>query len=240
MAIVVSEFTSFSSLNNASAYTCMANVTPPTNGLVILGVVGSRSGGASVAPTVTGCGLTWNSYASITFNGGIKRLSLYTARGTPSAGTIHIAFAAGQSHCFVTSVKCTGESGTLIQSATTTNTGTTTIQAFLSAFSGAGNGSATFFSRTSATAVINPFDSSSVSFTPKLGEALGTGTGSDSGTLASAWTSTSWASSGATWTTAGDSAGIAVEINTAPAVGGAFPAYYTSHYYPHVVAAGAF
>lgn len=234
MAVSVSEFTSFVSTPNASNYTCMANVTPPTNKLLLCWVRHGLSTGVAGSPTVTGCGLTWNFVSTQSFRANTARLSLYTARGTPSTGTIHIALGATQANCFVTIDQCTGESGTLVQSVTSQGDGLSTITCVLSAFSGSGNGMAVAFSNTSSTAALNPRDSSNANFTPKLSEVRGTGTATDSGALASAWTDASWFTSGATWGTSGSAAAIACEINVA-AAGGAVISPYYSAYYSHIV-----
>lgn len=234
MAVVVSEFTSFVSTNNASAYTCMANVTPPTNQLILLWHTHKAASNLTLN-AVTGCGLTWNSVASIKWNvSGFAQMSLWTARGTPSTGTIHLAFSGSVQNCFVTIDQCTGESGTLVQSATTSGAAVSTLTAILSAFSGSGNGMAVAWSKASDNDAINPRDSGNANFTPKLGQVVGTGAAGDAGTLASAWSNAAITNSGATWASARSGAGIACEINVA-AAGGALDSPYYSAYYSHVV-----
>lgn len=228
MAVVVSEFSSWVSLNNSSNYTCMANITLPTNQLIIAAVKIHAASNLTIN-NVTGCGLTWNSVTSTKFNTTFGQLSLWTARGTPSVGTVHVALSGTCQNCFVTLLQCTGESGILTQSSTSTGIGLSTLSTTLSSFSSTGNATVYVASYMSSTAVMNPRAG-----LIKLVDVLGSGTGGDSGDLCSAWSAKNVLTSGITWTTVGDCAGIACEINVAAAGGAAVSPYYSS-YYGHVV-----
>lgn len=234
MAVTISEFTSFLSSNNSSKYTCMANVTPPTNQLLL---AWCHIGGSSIRQVTnfSGCGLTWNSVTSQKYaasNTSLHELSLWSARGTPSTGTIGIVASGSCDNCSITILQCTGESGTLVQSATTRVTAASALTAILSAFSSANNATAVGWSRISGNENLNP-----TAPTLKLSQVAGSATGADAYVLASAWSSANVLNSVVTWTTSGisgNACGIACEINVA-AAGGALDSPYYSAYYSHIV-----
>ncbi|MGH7614411.1 MAG: hypothetical protein ACREMW_10285 [Gemmatimonadales bacterium] len=78
---------------NTTVYTT-ASISPAPNTLVTLAVLSQRSYGASVAPTVTGGGMTaWAQVASVTFDPlsvPLRRLTIYRAMSpAPQIGLPH-------------------------------------------------------------------------------------------------------------------------------------------------------
>ncbi len=122
-------------INSTSNTTSYANAswTPPTNGLIVLFVVGFRAAAADT-PTVSGNGITWTQIgSSLSFGTSFHRLSLFAANAVGStAGATTISFGANaQTHCagsffHVTGVDLAGGvAAAFVQTPTGTGTGTT-------------------------------------------------------------------------------------------------------------------
>jgi hypothetical protein len=210
MAITVSHLTSFFSQGNASLYTS-GSVTNTANALLVAFVKRRASAQPSVA-TVNGFGLTWNACGDITYNGGLERLSAYTAQGASSTDTVRITSAA-LSHCMMSLVEVTGHPANTqpAQSVSSNATALSVLSVLFGSFYSSLNGIVVGVGTGDQTQTIN----GRVGLI-KLGEALGTGTASDSGAVASFWSSSIVTASGFTGTAACDWAGIALEIGIAP------------------------
>jgi len=90
-------------LVNGTVYTTGA-IAPAPNTLVTVAVMGHRSYGASVSPTLTGGGMSaWTEVVSVTFEttaSPLRRLTIYRAMSAaPGSGPLTITFPGNQSNC---------------------------------------------------------------------------------------------------------------------------------------------
>lgn len=137
---------SHSTANQASYAT--ATGTPTANATQVLGVAVHRSAGAVGTPTVSGCGLTWNQVAQVSYNSATYRVLVFTAVGaSPTTGQVTIDLG-GTTHddCSWAWIELSGDdtSAPVVQS----NTGTSASGApnvSLSAFGSANNATLGWF-----------------------------------------------------------------------------------------------
>lgn len=116
---------------NATTY-ATTSYTPTSNALVLATVINTLIAGATV-PTFAGNGLTWVEVATVTYNAGVNRITLFRAMGSsPSAGVGTASFGgATQNSCSVRVQEFqgavttgSGGSGAVVQSGTGAATGT--------------------------------------------------------------------------------------------------------------------
>ncbi len=93
--------TAGSDITNQKVYTT-ASITPVSNALITIAVIGHNSSAAAASPTIAGAGLTWVEVTSTTFNSiatPLKRMTIFRAMSAaPGSGTITITFPASQSN----------------------------------------------------------------------------------------------------------------------------------------------
>ncbi len=152
---------------NTSVYTT-ASISPAPNTLVTIAVLSQRSYGASVAPTVTGGGMTaWTQVASVTFDplsAPLRRMTIYRAMSTtPGSGSISIAFAGNQSHAqWIVSqwggveTSGTNGSGAIVQTASNAADAVTGLDVTLASFGDVANVAYGVFGVNSNVAAITP------------------------------------------------------------------------------------
>lgn len=145
MAIAFTHITTAGNGSGLTSYTT-ASGSPTANSLQLL-MVGSQTAAPTTnIPTVTGAGLTWVQVATAIDSGNQRRVTVFRALGTPSAGALTIDFA-GQaqvrcgwswSEASGTDTSGTNGSGAIVQSASALNNGgtvtglTVTLGAFAS------------------------------------------------------------------------------------------------------------
>jgi hypothetical protein len=137
-------------------------ISPTGNSLVLAVVEGFRDAGASAAPTLSGVMTTWTQVASQVFDTD-RRITLYRSlQATPVPGKVTITFAAAQDAAAWSilefgNVDTAGVNGAdaVVQSATDTATGATSLSITLSAFGAAANATFGAFA-TNATSGITP------------------------------------------------------------------------------------
>lgn len=95
MALTPTLLTSGSSTTDGTLFTT-ASVSPTAGSLQLLWVIESIT--KTSPSSVVGCDLTWVAVGTADI-GAFRRLTLYRAMGTPSAGTIAITFAGSQNSC---------------------------------------------------------------------------------------------------------------------------------------------
>lgn len=91
-----------------SSYTT-PSVSPGANSLMILAVCNTLNGGTASTPTVTGCGLTWDSLGTLSgFYFGVCKVTVFRAMGaSPSAGALTIDFSSTtQKNCGYVLLDC--------------------------------------------------------------------------------------------------------------------------------------
>lgn len=148
MAITEATLTSGNDTSNISTYTT-ASQTPTTGRLVLATVVNSK-GTTPDTPTLTGNGLTWVQVATVTFGTiatPVKRVTLFRAMGTASAGTVAIDFGGvNQTGCawafaeFAgTDTSGTNGSGAIVQSVTNNVDSAASLTVTLAAFGSVNN-----------------------------------------------------------------------------------------------------
>jgi hypothetical protein len=158
--------TSGQNVTNTNVYTT-ASVAPAANKLITLAVMGHRSSGASPSPTVTGAGLTWTSFATVTcdpLTSSLKRITLYRAlSASPGSGALTITFSAAQSHAqWIVSQwdgvdqGGTNGSGAIVQTGSDRRDNVTTLSVPLAAFASVDNAAYGVFGVKSGTAVVTP------------------------------------------------------------------------------------
>lgn len=137
-----------------------ANISPAANSLILL-EVHSKDDGAAVTPTVTGCSMTWTQVATVSFNGGSSSVTLFrslnASPGSACALTIDFSGSTQQEISWIihqwdgVDTSGTNGSGAIVQSATNSSEGATTLSVTLAAFGDATNNAAAgFFGRNSA------------------------------------------------------------------------------------------
>jgi hypothetical protein len=134
-------------IDSPTSTTCTTNsITPSANKLVLL-AIGRR--GTGTVTSVTGNGLTWVQVAD-QFDGngsGNNGVVLFRAMGSsPTTGSVTMTFSAAQSRCNWSITELgnvdtsgTNGSGAIVQYATSSHTGGTTISTTLSTFSSSSN-----------------------------------------------------------------------------------------------------
>jgi len=125
MAIAATHILTNASVAGASSYVTASG--SPTTGRLQLLTVGNQCAAATVnVPTVTGAGLTWVLVATQVSGDNVRRVSIFRAMGTASAGALTIDMA-GQTQIRAgwswsefsgTDVSGTNGSGAIVQSAT--------------------------------------------------------------------------------------------------------------------------
>lgn len=126
-----------------------ASISPASNQLILATIYSrSNSAGQSLAPTLTGNGLTWVQVATLADSATTQRISLFRALGSAVAGTVVIDFGAvtqarcGWSISQFNNVALTGTngSGAIVQSVTNKDEGTNTgLTVTLAAFGSVNN-----------------------------------------------------------------------------------------------------
>lgn len=142
--LAVTALTSASSTTDGSSF-LTASISPAAARVQYIGVTHHQAGGQPT-PTVTGCGLTWVQEETQVL-GTTRRLTVFRAHGTPSAGQLTIDFAgASQTACAWSVVECAGAdlsgssgAGATRQSVPATAAATTGITSTLAALEHAGN-----------------------------------------------------------------------------------------------------
>lgn len=108
---------------NGTGYTT-DSITPPDNQLIIAFIASSANDAATVAPTLSGNGLTWVQIATETGTivGNERRITAFRALGDASAGAVTITFSSSQDGCawgFLTAsgtdISGTNGSGAIVQ-----------------------------------------------------------------------------------------------------------------------------
>ena len=133
MAIEFTELTEGQATNSAQTHDT-ASIAPDANALIIA-VVYVRTNTVTGAPSLSGCGLTWQ----LISGGGAYNVSIYRAVGTPSPGVVTIDYPGTETCAAViwgiyqfTSTEIGNNGADAIQQVKTGNTGTTvrTLTAF--------------------------------------------------------------------------------------------------------------
>lgn len=203
------DLTTSASTTDGTSYVT-ASITPSSNTLILACVHTEISAGTPNTPTATGNGLTWVSIGSNLTNQ--NRTTLFRARGTASAGAVTFDYAGqtiSDSSWSIVSVDGAATSGTngsgaIIQFATGTNSGNTSLTVTLAAFANAANATFGCFG-------IN----NNVTITAGSGFTIINQPGVSSSRVAIEWKNSNDTGVDASWTTS-TAAAVAVEI--APAV----------------------
>lgn len=144
MPVTATNLTANGSTSTASSYNT-ASITPSSNNLVFAFV--KNDGGSQETASLSGNSLTWVQVATVTI-GATARVSLFRALGaSPTGGAVTISFGANQTSCDwvidqFANVDTTGTngSGAVVQSATNSDTSTTTsLTVTLAAFGSINN-----------------------------------------------------------------------------------------------------
>ena len=136
------------STSNVASY-ASGSFTPTSNALVLVTVANTKASAADT-PTLTGNGLTYVQIASTTWDASTaKRITIFRGMGaSPTAGAVTADFAgASQTGCNICAVQFTGAdtggtngSAAIVQSATNSANGTTSVNVTLAALTGSTNG----------------------------------------------------------------------------------------------------
>ncbi len=122
--------------------------------------VSNHNATAATLPTLTGCGLTWAEVKTIAYNTNVRRLTVFSGCGAPSAGALTVDFGGTSQtavNWIVVQFTASVAAGYTVQAPNGTSTGSATSLAAptLSAFEHANNVNLSFFS-TSLNAGITP------------------------------------------------------------------------------------
>ena len=145
MGITATVLTGGGSTTDGTSFTT-ASVTPTGNRLELLHIMAQSSTG-NVAPTVTGCGLTWVLVANTTQGTNVRTCLVYRAMGaSPTTGALTISDTQTYTQINWTLVEYAGTdtsgtdgSGAIVQTITAQPTGVTTASATLGTTVTAGN-----------------------------------------------------------------------------------------------------
>ena len=199
--------------------------TPPTSGLICLFVATREASGANGPPTVTGNSLTWTQIATVTFEVGDWRITLFAADATGSStGATTADYGSDtQLHCNMFFCQVTGVdlssgvAGAFVQSQTAEDSGTpaTSGSVTLSSFASSDNRPlACFWHGATETITVEAGWTQLDAFT---------GTGASRGGASMYRDDSSDLTPSASWSTSTDWGGIAVELKAeAAAAAGQF------------------
>lgn len=226
MAISVTNLTTASNLtNNVNPY-ITASITLHANALGLAAFMCQHTGGPQSPSSLVGPGTTtWVLVTSVDFFTiavPVRRLLLYRAcNSSDQTGTLSFNLPANASNGFWTVSEATGTAATaanngsdgIQQSATNrSDSQASPFVVTLAAFSGSSNGAFGVFGSAAQTQNYSP----GTGFT-SLGNALGSGTASDSGDIFSEWIASNDTTVDGTYTTSQSQGGIAIEIIAAAA-----------------------
>lgn len=93
MSILANHLTTYRDGTNGVTAATTPSITPHVNRLILC-AVSNEGSNVVAAPTVTGCGLTWDLILSAVNPGGTGRLSVYRAMGSPTSGGLTATFGA--------------------------------------------------------------------------------------------------------------------------------------------------
>ncbi|MEK9137182.1 MAG: hypothetical protein AAB393_08670, partial [Bacteroidota bacterium] len=134
--VSATNLTSGGSANAAQSSYSTASITPSANKLILLAVAYYTDGAGATISSVTGNGLTWVQVASTSFISNYYKLYLFRAMGSsPSTGAVTINFSVSDIYTVAAAVNefgtvetsGTNGSGAIVQSATYTSDGTTSL-----------------------------------------------------------------------------------------------------------------
>lgn len=133
--------------DNTDATSYVTASQTPTAFRLVRGIIGSAAATTPNTPTLAGNGITWASVVTVTF-GGVVRLTYFRGLvAAPTAGTVTIDFGGQtQSHCLYSFAEFAGVdtsgtdgSGAVVQSASNSTGGATSLTVTLAAFATAAN-----------------------------------------------------------------------------------------------------
>ena len=202
----------FTSTTNATSY-ASASWTPPSSGLLLVAVYNRVSSGTAAVPSVSGNGVTWTQVATVLSSNSRHRLSLFAAGATgSSAGATTFSFgtqsqtACSAAFCYASGVDLSGGvAAAFVQAPTASGGNATSVSVALAAAAAAENRPFAAFAH-----------STSEDTTPRTGwtelDDLLTGFKSlETQARVDAFETTASAS----WATASQALGIAVELKAA-------------------------